>query len=246
MAVDSAEKGKQELISGIEVDANREAERILSQAEKEVSENRAGVEKQVQSILMEAEEKAKLHAETAARKILSGVEVEVRRKLLQGQHRIFAEVIEKVKERMRELAKSEQYRTVLKSWIIEAMIGLGSEHAEVSASRIDLPFIDEKLLSEATDEMRRLSGKKRTLHLAAKDPGGRPGDAEGQRAEGRVDGQATREGEGHTPWLLRGQGIILTDRGRRIAFNNQLDTRLLRKERQIQAIIYDTLFRETG
>ncbi len=55
---EGAEKGKRELISGIETDAEQEAQRILSQAEKEAAESRAGVETQVQSILREAAQKA--------------------------------------------------------------------------------------------------------------------------------------------------------------------------------------------
>ena len=236
MAEESAEKGKRELISGIETDAGQEAQRILSQAEKEAAENRAGMENQVRNILREAGERAGAQAETAARKILSGVEVEVRRKLLQGQYRVFSEVIEKVRARMRDFAKggeyresggkTVQYRAVLKSWIVEAMVGLGSERAEVSASALDLPHIDEKLLAEAAERVRKLTGRTVKLSIAGGTgagfggTGGNPGD----------------------PGTPGGQGVVLTDRERRIAFNNRLDTRLLRKERRIQALIYDALF----
>jgi vacuolar-type H+-ATPase subunit E/Vma4 len=233
VAEESAEKGKRELISGIESDAEQEAQRILSQAEKEAAENRAGMENQVRTILREAGEKAGAQAEAAARKILSGVEVEVRRKLLQGQYRVLSEVLEKVRARMRDLAKGGEhresdggalrYREVLKSWIVEAMIGLGSERAEVSASALDLPYLDETLLAEASERVRKLTGRTVELSIAAGKTGG-AGDA------------ASADNTG-------GQGVVLTDRERRIAFNNRVDTRLLRKERRIQALIYDSLFR---
>jgi vacuolar-type H+-ATPase subunit E/Vma4 len=232
VAQESAEKGKHELISGIETDAEQEAQRILSQAEKEAAENKAGVESQVQRILREAAEKARAQAEAAARKILSGVEVEVRRKFLQGQYRVLSEVVEKVRAQMRELAKKGEfresdgravaYREVLKNWIVEAMIGLGSERAEVSASVLDLPYIDEKLLSEAAERVREITGRSVKLGVAG----------------------AAGEGIGGALAASAAQGVVLTDGERRIAFNNQVDTRLLRKERRIHALIYDALFRD--
>jgi vacuolar-type H+-ATPase subunit E/Vma4 len=239
VAEESAEKGKRELISGIESDAEQEAERILSQAEKEAAENRAGVENQVRDILREAGKKAAAQAEAAGRKILSGVEVEVRRKLLQGQYRVLSEVVEKVRARMRDLAKNGEhresggravaYRAVLKSWIVEAMVGLGSERAEISASALDLPYIDETLLVEAAERVKQLTGRTVKLSIA----GGAGEGFGGTLSPGAVDSGGTG-----------GQGLVLTDRERRVAFNNRLETRLLRKERRIQALIYDALFRD--
>lgn len=41
---------------------------------------------------------------------------------------------------------------------------------------------------------------------------------------------------------LKSQGVVLTAADGRTAFNNQVGTRMLRKEREIRMIIYDTLF----
>jgi vacuolar-type H+-ATPase subunit E/Vma4 len=41
---------------------------------------------------------------------------------------------------------------------------------------------------------------------------------------------------------LKGQGVILTTTDGRMAFNNQVRTRMLRKQRQMQKLIYDRLF----
>jgi vacuolar-type H+-ATPase subunit E/Vma4 len=41
---------------------------------------------------------------------------------------------------------------------------------------------------------------------------------------------------------LKGQGVILTTMDGRMAFNNQVRTRMLRKQREIQKQIYDRLF----
>jgi vacuolar-type H+-ATPase subunit E/Vma4 len=41
---------------------------------------------------------------------------------------------------------------------------------------------------------------------------------------------------------LKGQGVVLTSHDGRMAFNNQVRTRMLRKQRQMHKLIYDGLF----
>jgi vacuolar-type H+-ATPase subunit E/Vma4 len=41
---------------------------------------------------------------------------------------------------------------------------------------------------------------------------------------------------------LQSQGVVLTAADGRTAFNNQVRTRMLRKQREIRMLIYDTLF----
>lgn len=43
---------------------------------------------------------------------------------------------------------------------------------------------------------------------------------------------------------LKNQGVVLTAEDGRTAFDNQIKTRMLRKQRKIQALIYDCLFNE--
>ena len=45
---------------------------------------------------------------------------------------------------------------------------------------------------------------------------------------------------------LLAQGVVLTTKDEKIAFNNQVPTRLLRYQSEIRKIIYDQLFTETG
>jgi vacuolar-type H+-ATPase subunit E/Vma4 len=41
---------------------------------------------------------------------------------------------------------------------------------------------------------------------------------------------------------LQSQGVVLTAADGRTAFNNQVKTRMLRNRREIQTLIYNTLF----
>lgn len=43
---------------------------------------------------------------------------------------------------------------------------------------------------------------------------------------------------------LKGQGVVLTTMDGRMAFNNQVRTRMLRKQREMQKLIYDAVFTE--
>ena len=43
---------------------------------------------------------------------------------------------------------------------------------------------------------------------------------------------------------LHAQGVVLTAQDGRTAFNNQIHTRMLRKQREIRKHIYDNLFTE--
>jgi V/A-type H+-transporting ATPase subunit E len=45
---------------------------------------------------------------------------------------------------------------------------------------------------------------------------------------------------------LKSQGVVVTAAGGRTAFNNQVKTRMLRKQRKIRAVIYDALFGDSG
>ncbi len=56
-----------------------------------------------------------------------------------------------------------------------------------------------------------------------------------------LSGQKISLSLSETPPLLQ-QGVVLTAKTGRLAFNNQIKTRMLRKQHEIQKLIYDTLF----
>ena len=62
----------------------------------------------------------------------------------------------------------------------------------------------------------------------------------GERVRARAGRQVTLTLSNEPP--LKGQGVVLTTMDGRMAFNNQVRTRMLRKQRQIQKQIYDRLF----
>ena len=154
------------LISGIESDARKEADKILGEAKKRASELRMYTEKQIGSILREAEEKARTQSEAIKKKVLSGVEIEAKRKSLYLKEKIFSEVLSRVKEEFKSLIQTPSYRTVLLNWIVEAAVGLGVDEAIVSTSKNEQHLIDEELLRRAEKQVSDILGKNVKLRLS--------------------------------------------------------------------------------
>jgi vacuolar-type H+-ATPase subunit E/Vma4 len=203
--------GSRALISGIEKDAKQEAEKIISEAEKRAEELTSHTEKQVRSIRKEAEEKAQVQSEAVTKKVLSGVEIEIKRKTLHMKEKIFSEILGRVKEEFVKRMQKPEYRDILLDWIVEAAVGLGAEEAEVSVSKGESGLVDAQFLKKAEKRAEKISGKKVGLKLSNDSP------------------------------ELR-QGVVLTAADGRTAFNNQVSTRLLRKQREIRDMIYRELF----
>lgn len=209
-AVDSAENGKRALIEGIEKDAKGEADKIKKDAEKQAEDRKRYLKKQVDSILKEAREKARVQSDAIKKKVLSGLEIEIKRRAMRVQDKIFSEIMDSVKEKFGMLVGKSEYRAILSDWIVEAMIGLGTEKADVNASKIEKHLIDEKLLTGAEKMVKELTGRAVKLGVYG-DP------------------------------VLSSQGVVLTAGDGRTAFNNQVATRLLRKQRSVRKLMYERL-----
>lgn len=209
----TAENGKNALIKGIEKDAKSEADKVIKEAEKQAEERKRYLKKQVDSILKEAREKARVQSDAIKKNVLSGLEIEVKRKAMRVQDKIFSEIMGRVKEKFEALAGKSGYRATLVNWIVEAMIGLGADMADVNVSKIEKHLINEKLLAGAEKIVKELTG--RTVKL------GISGDP-----------------------VLSSQGVVLTAGDEKTAFNNQVATRLLRKQQSVRKLVYERLVYE--
>jgi vacuolar-type H+-ATPase subunit E/Vma4 len=209
--MESVEREKAALISGIETDARAEQEKIIKEAETQAAEKRKYSEKKIESLLDEARTKAQEQAEAAKNKIISTAEREVKRRSMHIRDTVMQDIMKRVEEKVGSMTGDENYRSTLIDWLAEAAIGLDAESARVNASSEELKLIDDKLLSEATERVRKQTGGQVELTLSGAEP-------------------------------LKYQGVVLTAADGRTAFNNQVKTRMLRNKREIQTLIYNTLF----
>ncbi|MHC4536367.1 MAG: V-type ATP synthase subunit E [Planctomycetota bacterium] len=209
--MEPAEKGKAELISGIESDARIEEEEIIKEAEKRAAEKRKYSEKKIEALLNDAHSEAQRQAMAIKAKVLSGVELELKRHSMSVRSALVQDVMNRVEDKLASMAGDENYRSVLINWIAEAFIGLGTESAQINASKKERAFIDDRLLSEVKEKIHMKTDKQAHLKLSDTGP-------------------------------LASQGVVLTSADGRTAFNNQVKTRMLRKQREIQMLIYNAVF----
>ena len=208
--MESAEKGKAELISGIESDARTEEEEIIKEAEKQAAEKRKYFEKKFEALLNDARSDAQNQAEAVMRKMYSAVDLELKRHSMSVRSALMQDIMNRVENKLASMTDEEKYRSVLINWIAEAFIGLGAEAAQINASEKERALINDQLLSEVKEKIHKQTNKQAQLKLSDAEP-------------------------------LKSQGVVLTADDGRTAFNNQVKTRMLRKQREIQTLIYNAV-----
>jgi len=209
--MESVEKEKAALFSGIETEARAEAENIIKEAENQADEKIKYSKKKIESLLDDAREQAEERAEAARRKILSGAELEVKRRSMRIRDAVMRDILGRVEKKLSSMTGDSNYRSVLINWITEAAVGLDAESAVIDASEKERTLFNDQLLSEAGQKIHKQTGRQVTLTLSDEQP-------------------------------LKYQGIVLTASDGRTAFNNQVKTRMLRNQREIRMLIYNTLF----
>lgn len=209
--METVDKEKAALISGIEADARAEQEKIIKEAETQAVEKRKHTETKIKSLLNEARDKSKGQAENAKKKIIAVADREVKRCSMRIRDSVVQDIMNKVEKKLSSMTGDENYRSVLVNWITEAAIGLGAESASINASKEELALINDHMLSEVERIVQKQTGKQTSLTLSDAKP-------------------------------LQYQGVVLTAADGRTAFNNQVRTRMLRRQREIRTLIYNTLF----
>lgn len=212
--METVESGKNALISSIEKDAQAEADSLVAEAEKQVSERRKYVEKQVASLVREAEEKAAKQSEAIKKKVLSGIDIEVKRRTMRAQNDLLNSLIHKVKEEVHSLVKKRQAYRQ----ILQNWIVEAAIGLDSDSAEVNASKDERRYIDKkflSEAEKRITSFQDRTVRLKLSD---KP--------------------------ALQGQGVVLTAEDGQTAFNNQVTTRIRRKQREIQNFIYDTLLNE--
>lgn len=209
--MESIERGKALLISGIEADARNEEKQIIADAEKKAQEKRQYARKKIESLLDDARRAARDQAEAVKRKILSGADFEIRRHSLRVRGALMEDIAGRARQKLAGLIDQAAYKAVLADWITEAAVGLDVESAEINASQKERDLVDSELLAEIGKRISEYTGKLMALCVSDAEP-------------------------------LSAQGIVLTSADGRTAFNNQVATRMLRRQREIQTLIYNALF----
>ena len=169
-SMESDEKGKEQLISGILRDARGEAEAITRESEKAVRERAEAVRGQADRIIREAGEKAREDAEAVRENSRRAAETELQRIRLKTQKELLGRIIREAQAKIEAMMEDRGYRDILRDWIVEAALGLSVDEAVVNASRREMDFIDVALLTEASGAVEKISGRKIKLKKSEENP----------------------------------------------------------------------------
>jgi len=168
--MESMEKGKEALISSIETDAQAELEKIVQEAHDRAQEKKAYTQKKVEAILQEARDKAAVQAEAITRKIISSVDLEIKRRGLHVQNVIVQDIQDQVIQAMAGKVKTDKYVKTLEIWIVEAAMGLGVKSAQVNASASERKLLTKAVLDRAAAQVKKQTGEAVTLTVSKAEP----------------------------------------------------------------------------
>jgi vacuolar-type H+-ATPase subunit E/Vma4 len=168
--METVDKEKAALISGIEADAHAEEEKIIKEAEIQVAEKRKYSEKKIESLLNDAQKKAEEQAETAKKKIISAAEREVKRCSMRVRDSVVQDIMDRVEKKLSSMTGDKNYKSVLVNWITEAAIGLGAESTHINTSEEERALINNHMLSEIARSIQKQTGKQASLSLSDAKP----------------------------------------------------------------------------
>lgn len=195
------------LIEGIEKDAEEEAARLLSEAQRRAEEIRSGANARAEALLKQAEEKASARALQVKERALRSVDGEVKKVALRARDGLRRELLLAVRRELSALPDREDYPEILLSWLVEAAEGMGAKEGLVHAGRKERGYLTAELLKQAEER----SGVRLSL---------------------------AEEGEGGAGLVSTGHlGVIVSDIGGRIVFDNSIDARIVRMETSLRRLI---------
>ena len=234
---------EQKLLAGIREDAHQEAEKIVERARTAADNRETAASQQVERITNEAEERAREQIDTIQRACEANIAVATRRISLRIRNDLIQAVLEMVQEEFKKMVKLPEYRRILCGWIVEAVLGLGASATETSAMEVS---IAEGAAAEASEP----KGAAAKVNVSE----GAAAEVNASKPElPLIDSKLLREAEskvkelcGRTVTLsksagdpLSAQGVVVTSRDGRRAFNNQVRTRLLRSQTEISRLIHN-------
>lgn len=199
-----------ELLKSILQSAESEARTILETADSRAEETVDSAREKAAKILNEADRKALAHRKEVKKNSGSSLSLLQSRQELKNSQRLYSEVQNRVKIRLKDLNESDSYRTLLKGFVLEAALGLGESPEEgdfiINGGSLERNLMDISFLKEVKEELK----KRFSID------------------HGFVFSSAA---------VLPERGIEIMDSSGRRAFRNSFSARMLRYEDEIRELI---------
>lgn len=159
-----------DLIEGIFEEARREADTIRADAREQMRRKRESTEAECRRLLDDARRTLHQQTESMLHAASASADAQARRIRLKSREALYTDLLEQLRKRMRDLASTPAYRTILTGWIAEAAVGLGTQECLVQPGEAGRELLDDSLLREAEAAILSAEGKAVSLRLADQAP----------------------------------------------------------------------------
>ncbi len=151
--------GGDAIIQGILNEANDEASRLISKAEKSAFSLEKSWQVQHERLKAESILEAQKKKDEVLQDGRSQLAINEKRRLLQLSEQLQSEIIEQALHTAEKLIPHVNYPGILVDLITEAALGIQTTQAEVAASALEVPLITSSMLRAAEARVKEISGR---------------------------------------------------------------------------------------
>lgn len=199
-----------ELLKSILQSAEAEARTTLETAETRAEETVNSAREKAAKILNEADKKALAYRKEIKKNSGSSLNLLQSRQELKNSQKLYGEVLNRVRYKLKILSESDSYRDLLKNFVLEAALGLGESTEKsdliINGGPMERDLMDSEFLKELTAELKKRFSEDHSFVLSSGPP-------------------------------LPEQGVEITNSSGRRAFRNSFSARMLRYENEIRELI---------
>jgi len=160
------EKNYELLLSEIMEQSRKEIENIQKQAEEEKKDIINKARTQGEEIKSEMMQEAEQKCNELKRKILSGVHLEIKKINLKNQEELISRFYKEVWNKLNKFRESDDYKKILKDWIVEGALILEKKDLIVTGGEIEKKILNKEFLRDLADQIKNQTGKETTCKIS--------------------------------------------------------------------------------
>ncbi len=141
------------LVQEILKDAEKKAKKVIRNALKEAKKLKKRALDEIEQKKQHTKENALRRASKETEKIISGIELELKRRELRMQEKVLDEIFIATEQKLQSLTNTSEYPKILKKLILAAAKELPSNNLLIQLREEDKKLIDKNFLMELTEAM---------------------------------------------------------------------------------------------
>ncbi len=157
------------LADGILAEAGKQAESIQAEWKQSHHARNAALKKRIDDLESETTGLIEKELKRISSRMTAQIEMEQRKANLRLQDSAYRDVELRAAEKLRSLVGSDEYRVILRNWVVEAGVGLAAERVTVNCSATERSVIGE-ILPAAEKEISEHLGRPVNVVLSDGEP----------------------------------------------------------------------------